>query len=241
MEQEADKLSRVLEDIPEGKEFLQEFNSFLDQYGDRELSQGLGGLAAPTWRERPEIVWGMLKGILIADENSYLRSENLPERRREAEAKLQKLTGKGIFKLLPLKNFSERLITAARQYNAFRENSHFYLTQAMTVFRTLFLEIGQRLVKRGLLDREDEIMYLTFYEVKDLIYALYSHQKVSKLEMSEKIHSRMQKQERRRKQWSGRNITISEEGENILRGTGASSGMVSGPCRIITDPVILSD
>ncbi|HHT62559.1 MAG: PEP/pyruvate-binding domain-containing protein [Bacillota bacterium] len=236
MEQEADKLSRVLEDIPEGKEFLQEFNSFLDQYGDRELSQGLGGLAAPTWRERPEIVWGMLKGILIADENSYLRSENLPERRREAEAKLQKLTGKGIFKLLPLKNFSERLITAARQYNAFRENSHFYLTQAMTVFRTLFLEIGQRLVKRGLLDREDEIMYLTFYEVKDLIYALYSHQKVSKLEMSEKIHSRMQKQERRRKQWSGRNITISEEGENILRGTGASSGMVSGPCRIITDP-----
>ncbi|MGI6684180.1 MAG: PEP/pyruvate-binding domain-containing protein [Bacillota bacterium] len=234
--QEAGRLESALGEIDDGREFLYDFQDFLNKYGDRELSQGLGGLAAPTWRERPEIVWGMLKGILIADENSYLHQDNMPERRKEAEEKLRQLTGKGLFRLLTLGSFSEKLISSARKYNAFRENSHFYLTQAMTVFRTLFLEMGRRLVRRGLLDHEEKIMYLTFFEVKDLIYALYSHQKVSKLEMAEKINSRMQKQERRRKRWSGRKIKVAEQGVNVLSGIGASSGVISGPCKIITDP-----
>jgi phosphohistidine swiveling domain-containing protein len=226
----------ALVSIPGGKEFLQEFDHFLNRYGDRELSQGLGGLAAPTWRERPEIVWGMIRGILLADENSYLHHDHLPERRKEAEEKLRRLTRRGIFKLLNLDGFSEKLITSARKYNAFRENSHFYLTQAMTVFRALFLEIGRRLEKRGLLNHEEEIVYLTFYELKDLIYALYSYRKVSKLEMGEKICDRIRKQERRRKKWLGRKIPVLEAGENLFQGIGASSGVVSGPCRIITDP-----
>jgi phosphohistidine swiveling domain-containing protein len=236
IEKDAENLTSALEKTEEGKKFFREVQIFLDQYGDRELSQGLGGLAAPTWREKPEILWGMLKGILLADEDSYLHQDKLPERRKEAEEKLKRLTARGFFRLLNLGNFSRHLITSARKYNAFRENSHFYLTQAMTVFRTLFLEMGRRLVKRGLLTDEEEIMYLTFYEVKDLIYALYSHRKVSKLEMRDKIHTRIKKQARRKKRWAGRKIRVSEAGENVLKGVGASSGVVSGPCRIITDP-----
>jgi len=234
--QEAGELESLLRKISEGEEFLQEFHKFLDQYGDRELSQGLGGLAAPTWREQPEVVWGMLKGILIADESSYLHQDNLPDRRRAAEEKLRKLLNKGFFRILTIGNFSEKLINSARKYNAFRENSHFYLTQAMTVFRTLFLEIGNRLVRRGLLSHEEDIMYFSFYEVKDLLYALYSQRKVSKLEIEEKIYARKQKQERRRKKWAAKKIVVPVEGENVLHGIGASSGVVSGPCKIITDP-----
>lgn len=236
IDQEPGKMESVLGRIPDGGEFLKEFQKFLDQYGDRELSQGLGGFAAPTWREQPEVVWGMLKGILIADESSYLHQDNPPERKREAEEKLRKLTDKGVFKLLTLGSFSERLINSARKYNAFRENSHFYLTQVMTVFRTLFLEMGNRLVRRGLLDQAEDIMYFSFYEVKELLYALYSYRKVSKLEIKEKISARKQKQERRQKKWSVRKIIVPVEGENVLHGVGASSGVVSGPCRIITDP-----
>lgn len=230
------EMSSMLKAIPEGEIFLQEFEEFLDRYGDRELSQGLGGLAALTWREQPEVVWGMLKGILIADESTQMHPNNLPDRRKEAEDKLGVLFDKGFFRFLPLRSFSGKLINAARKYNAFRENSHFYLTQAMTVFRTLFLEMGNRLVRRGLLNHEEDIMYFSFYEVKDILYALYSNQKVRKLELEEKVFNRKQKQERRRKKWAGRKLTIPPERENLLRGVGASSGVVSGTCRIIRDP-----
>lgn len=222
--------------VPHGEEFLREFQNFLEQYGDRELSQGLGGIAAKTWRDRPDVVWGMIKGILIADESAQLQKEYLPDRKTEAEEKLQKLSSKGIYKVLRVGPFSESLIDTARKYNVFRENSHFYLTQGMTIFRTLFLEIGRRLVNRDLLEHQEDIMYLTYFEMKELIYALYSCRKVSKLELKEKTYARKQKQERRRKQWAGRQVVFSPEEESTIQGVGASSGVVSGPCRIITDP-----
>ena len=82
------------------------------------------------------------------------------------------MTSHGLGRWLPIRGLTEKLVHAARQYNAFRENSHFYLTQAMTVFRTLFLQVGNRLVRRGLLGHEEEIMYLGYFEVKDLLYAI---------------------------------------------------------------------
>ncbi|MGI6678299.1 MAG: PEP/pyruvate-binding domain-containing protein [Dehalobacterium sp.] len=225
-----------LKDFPLGEEYLQEFHRFLEQYGDRELSQGLGGIAAKTWRDRPDVVWGMIKGILIADASAQLQKESQPVRRIEAEEKLRKLSSKGIYKILAADRYLDRLIDVARKYNIFRENSHFYLTQGMTVFRTLFLEIGRLLVKRDLLEHQEDIMYLTYFELKEIIYALYSYRKVSRLELKEKIYTRKQRQERRRRHWAGRHVMVSWEEEKLIQGIGASCGVVSGPCKIIIDP-----
>ncbi|NMA15194.1 MAG: hypothetical protein GX930_08190 [Clostridia bacterium] len=233
---EVAQIREALIGIPEGQNFLQAFDEFLERYGDRELSQGLGGLAAPTWREKPEVVWGMLKGILLMEGSPEGHEEFMARRRENAERELRQLTSHGIGRVLPLKKISEKLIDASRKYNGFRENSHFYLTRAMTVFRVLFLQMGNRLVRRGLLDHDEDIMYLSFFEVKDLLYALYSHQNISKLELAEKIGSRKERQKRRRKRWSSRNLSIVSDGEEVLKGIGASSGVVSGPCRVITNP-----
>lgn len=231
-----EQLMDSLSVFPEGKDFLREFDDFLAEYGDRELSQGLGGLAVMTWREQPQVVWSMVRGILVSESDPVRLQENILERRREAEQKLEALGKQGVGRVLPVNSMIDKLVSLARSYNAFRENSHFYLTQAMTVFRTLFLEMGRRLVRRGLLDSEHDIMFLNFFEVKELLYVLYSQQKVSKLELAEKIHDRKEKQERRRKRWQNRKTVGVKEGSGVLRGVGTSSGIVSGPCRIITDP-----
>lgn len=233
---DADKIREKLMGFSVGQEFLKQFDDFLDKYGDRELSQGLGGLAAPTWRETPEIVLEMLKGILRELDNPRQTKQNMTERRQQAEIRLQELMSRGVAKILPMRSVLNKLIDSAQKYNAFRENSHFYLTQAMTVFRTLFLEMGNRLVRLGLVDDENDIMYFTFFEVKDLLYQRYSKQKISKLELEEIIRGRKQKQERRRKKWLTRNVSIEATGKEVLKGVGASSGIVSGKCRIITDP-----
>ncbi|MDD2498372.1 MAG: PEP-utilizing enzyme, partial [Desulfitobacteriaceae bacterium] len=91
-------------------------------------------------------------------------------------------------------------------------------------------------VKRRLLDREEDIMYFTFFEVKELLYALYSNQKISRLELAEKVRSRKERQKRRNKRWAGRNHGLTPVEKGVLIGVGASSGVITGPCRVIINP-----
>jgi len=220
----------------EGEKILDQFEIFLANYGNRELSQGLGGIAADTWREHPEVVWGMLKGVLDDDENSqtYFLKTGIKERRAKAEQKLKELSSKGFKKLVPI-GILNRLIDYARKYTAFREDSHFFLTQAMPVFRMLFLTIGKQLVKRGVLSDEYDVMYFTYWELKELLNDIYNMKKVSTLEIEEMLAYRRKQYQRRKEQWFNREVVTENQGE-LLRGIGASSGKVSGRCKIILDP-----
>ena len=233
-----EKIQLVLNESQAGMKFLAKFLDFIDKYGDRELSQGLGGLAVPTWREKPEVVWGMLKGILVSKSNPMEQQELVQKRRERAEKRLEEVTSRGIGKMM--KGRIYKLIAASKKYNAFREDSHFFLTQAMSVFKQMFLTIGDKLVLRGLLNDAQDIMYFNYFELKELLLAIYNHQKVAKLEISEKIVFRKDKQQKRRRKWLMRNIEVEANGEGILKGIGAASGKVTGVCRIITDPCDLA-
>jgi pyruvate,water dikinase len=223
-----------LTEFSEGKNFLLDFEAFLATYGDREVSQGLGGIAAFTWREKPEVVWGMLKGSMLA-ENTPQVSEALVVRRKNAEARLEELIAAGGIKLAPFIGILNKLIDYGRKYTAFREDSHFYLTQAMPVFRSMFMEIGRQLVTRRILNDANDVMYFTYWELKEIIYALYSYKKISKLEIEEHLLGEKQKLERRKKKWLARGLQVELSG-NILQGVGASSGKASGVCRVILSP-----
>lgn len=223
----------LLQKKEDGDRFLISLTNFLDTYGDRELSQGLGGIATTTWREKPEVVIGMLKGMLASESLHLPSNETLHGRQQKAKETLASLKPRGLLKFFPHSNWINRLVEASKEYNSFRENSHYYLTQVMTVLRSLFLTIGGKLVKRGILDDREDIMYLTYFEFRDLVYSLYNCQKISKLEMDDTIIARKERQKRRQKKWGNRHIVIDAEGLNILKGVGASSGKVSGPCRII--------
>jgi len=223
----------------EAQEILLDFNLFLNKYGDRELSQGLGGIAAEIWRDRPEVVWGMLKGMLINGQQAASNSIDGSQRRKIAEEELENLTSKGFWRISMVKRLIQRLIRYSRQYTAFREDSHYYLTQAMPVFRSLFLAIGQKLVRRGIIKEDKEVLFLTYWELKTLLYDIYSQKKVSSIEMNELLATRKAEFQRRKERWANQAITVECEG-NILIGVGASMGKVTGKVKIIIDPKELS-
>lgn len=228
-------IEEALQSVTDGKIMLTKFHEFIEKYGDRELTQGLGGIAAATWRDNPNVVWGMLNGILIADVNSVVVHEEILKRRQRAEERLGELISHGVAKFLPIKGFITRLIGYARKYTAFREDSHFYLTQVMPIFREMFLQIGKKLVKRSILENEHDVMYFTYWELKNLVFQIYNHKKVSKLELMEKLTAKKQRLERRQAKWRARDIDV-EDTEGVLRGIGSSSGKVTGVCKIILDP-----
>lgn len=214
------------------------FEKLVAEHGHREVSQGLGGIGAATWQDRPEVVWGMIKGLVLQPNlNNGEKGEQL-QRRAQAELKLARLTGRGWGKLLPVRKIIARLLEYSRQYTAFRENSHSYLTKAMLVFRTLFLAIGQQLVYKGYLKDKRDIMYLTFWEVRDLIQDLYSHRDVSRRQLEETIKQRKTDHEKRKARWANRDLgaPVRTDSDHLLQGIAASRGQVTGPCRVIKNP-----
>ncbi|HEX3031773.1 MAG TPA: PEP/pyruvate-binding domain-containing protein [Bacillota bacterium] len=219
-----------------GPEFLQAFAAFMDKYGDRETSIGLGGLGVPTWREEPDAVWGILRGLVTGGIALDLKREQAQVTRREqAEARLRERLSRGIWKVLPVKGLINRLIRHNRSFAAFREDSHFDLTRALSVLRRLFRELGNRFYQRELLEKPDDIMYLTYWEMKNTIYDLFNYGRINERIHREKVQSNRELYERRLARWIARKAPR-KAGATVLKGVPSSSGTATGPARIITDP-----
>lgn len=232
----SEEIAAEISRLPNTDQIMLVYDTLMHQYGHREVSQGLGGIGAATWQDRPEIVWGMIKS-LVRQEPEVPYQENVhTDRGKEAEAKLSALVSKGWGRVIPLRKIFGSLVDYSRRYTAFREDSHVYLTQAMQVFRTLFLSIGRRLVEKGYLQEEQDIMYLTYWEVRELIQDLYSLKGVSRRSLEERLRERKQHYLERKKRWNQQTISEVPDGETVLHGIGASRGLATGFCRIIQHP-----
>lgn len=231
-----EEIAAEISRLPDTEQVMSVFDTLMHQYGHREISQGLGGIGAATWQDRPEVVWGMVKSLVRQDPDVSYQEGDHTERRKKAEAKLSALASQGWGRVIPLQKVFRNLVDFSRRYTAFRENSHVYLTQAMQVFRTLFLSIGRRLVEKGYLKEEQDIMYLTYWEVRDLIQDLYSLKDVSRRSLEEKLRERKRHYLDRKRRWSTLTISHLPAGETVLHGIGASRGLATGFCRIIQHP-----
>lgn len=235
----ADELAEIFADLDSAQEINRSFGLFLQQHGDREVSQGLGGIGALTWRDKPEVVWGMIKGLVLQEGSVEEQHRLQLERQQKAERRLAELTAIGWGRVLPFKKIFDSLVDYSRRYTAFREDSHFYLTQAMSVFRTLFLNIGRQLTKKDYLEKDQDIMYLTFWEVKELVLDIYNLQEVSRRELKENLKERRNYYNERKSKWILRDSQGIKDAGEVLQGVGASRGQVRGTCRVITDPAEL--
>ncbi|MDA8235163.1 MAG: PEP-utilizing enzyme [Clostridia bacterium] len=236
LEVEVTAMEERLAGVKGGSEYLSAFREFMDVYGDRETSIGLGGLGVTTWREAPEVVWGILKGMVKGGiETDLAREQALHRRREEAERRLNERLSQGIWSLLPVKGLVSKLVEHNRSFAAFREDSHFDLTRALSVYRILFLELGRRFVRQGLLDDPKDIMYLSFYELKDVIYEMYHYIKINQKVFRHQIAESKAFYQRRLARWRARGAA-QEAADGALQGVPSSSGVVAGPVRIINDP-----
>ncbi len=226
-----------LKGVQGGKDFLKHFEAFMKKYGDRETYMGLGGIACPTWQEVPEIVFGILRGVLNEKpEEVEKREQELQARIRFAEERVFAKLDKGLWQFLPAKGFVKKLIGHARSFATFRENSHYDMTRGLHVFRILFMELGKRMAKRGILKDEKSIVYLSYYEVRDIINILYNGiEEVDTTALAVKIKNRKEKQEQRNIRWKTKYKSIDKDA-TIIKGVPASGGTVTGKARVIEDP-----
>ena len=147
-----------LEGTKEGREFLESFRKYLDEYGRRSEAFEL---ADPAWREDPVVPLNAIQGYMRLDdsENPENKYQQAFKRREELLANArQTLSGEPE----KLENFNA-LYAQAEPFATITEDHNFYIDQrGNTVMRLPILEMGLRLVKNGTIAETNDVFHLTF-------------------------------------------------------------------------------
>lgn len=145
-----------LEHADEGRAFLADFRAYLDEFGWRSDAFEL---ADPTWREQPLIPLNTLYGYLYLDDDAdpEVRFQQAVQRRQAllAQARQRLVAGPE-----QLERFNT-LYDMARHYLPITEDHNYYIDQVGdAVMRLPILEIGRRLVRRGVIANEQDVFLL---------------------------------------------------------------------------------
>jgi pyruvate, water dikinase len=167
---EAGKILETLKGMPEARDWLDQFDRFLSIYGNRVVAAHMDVLT-PTWVEDPTPVLDTLKGYYTRMEKGYdfhKEKQDILDQRdkaiRDHEARLKDEK--------ELKEF-QRMIKAAHGIYHFQEDHGFYIDQGSTAMvRKAGIACGKRLLERGLIKELDDVCYLTYHELDEVIEAM---------------------------------------------------------------------
>ncbi len=230
-----------LEKSEEGIKFLKKCRGFLNEYGHRAIAEM--ELMNPRWREDPGFIFAILRNYLYSKEEA----DPLNFERRQREERIK--TTRKLRKKLPWikRKIFDIILRETQRYARLREYTRFYLVLCIEPVRSMVLEIGRRLVQKEVIDRVEDIFFLSYEEIIELLK--------NDLQMDGIIAEI----EERRKEYeynlnlppppdviigkydpTSSEIEVEEE-EGILEGLGSSFGKATGRARVILDPIKASE
>ena len=213
----------------------------VEEFGDRGLEELK--LETPSLRERPEVairlIRGYAKGGLSVE--AMERREQAVRRRAEAFAR-RNLGG-------PLRRAAFAwVLGSARLAIANRENMRLARARLFDVVKRLLRRLAERLVARGLIDRPDDLHYLTIEEVFDAASAAGQapdlRARVAARRAEYAGFARRSPPERivtggpaePEAPGPAARMAAAPGAERVLRGIGCSSGRAEATARVVADP-----
>ncbi len=170
LDTDLDQILKKVREIPSGLPWLEKLHHFLDIYGNRVVAAHLD-VSTPTWKEDPLPVLDTIRSYFARMDQGWSLENakaDIREQRatmiREHEAKL----GDGP----DLAEF-RRLLKAAQGVYAFQEDHGFYIDQGSTAaLRIAIYACGKRLFRRGLLREIEDVFYLTYQDLLEVMEML---------------------------------------------------------------------
>jgi pyruvate,water dikinase len=200
--------------------FRDNLRGFIRSFG--HLSDSGNDFSKPTWKENPDNVLRM-----ILDQNPRFVRHKEDAMNKDFEA------------LLSNSRIIRFIYRRAAKYIEYRESVNFLYTFGYSLFRRCFMRLGSLLRQKGILDQKEDIFYLSYGELKQLI-----KDNSLKVSLNRKIVERKSDIER------FKDITLPEliynelpesaviKGKILrdLRGVATSRGHYIGPARIVNGP-----
>ena len=229
---------RSLLELDGGKEFIAEFNEFLDRYGDR--TAGEVDISRPRWRDDPSLLLRVIAGGLSGERGAHRRQHRAQiEIANAAQTKLVAAAGRGPLGIVR-GWWIARLCRVARAGLGLREHPKFTVVRLMGVVRPEIIAGGKELTRRGQIADANQVWHLGVFELIDAL-------RDEKLDLRSELAARIDQFNRDKPRRPP--IAISSDGEiptltgdregippNALPGTAASAGVAEGIAHVITDP-----
>jgi pyruvate,water dikinase len=170
-----DSLWEALKARPEARQWSQRFDEFLKVHGNR-ISAAHLDVIFPTWREDPRPVLETIKSYfprMDAGWDLFQARNAVIQQREQAIADFEKRVSaedKPVFK---------RLLPVAQDVYAYQEDHGFYIDQGSTAaLHNTLMACGQRLQRLGLLERADDVFFLTYSELVEILGDLAWDEKI---------------------------------------------------------------
>jgi pyruvate,water dikinase len=166
----------LLSEIPEGSEWLKHFDAFLETYGNRITAAHLD-VIFHTWREDPTPVFETIRSYFKRMDDGWdlaRQRQKVVAGRAEAVAAFDATLNAEDRKAF------RRLLPAAQKIYAYQEDHGFYIDQGSTAaLHHALAACGRRLVRCGLLADADDVFFLTYAELAEVLDDLARDEKIA--------------------------------------------------------------
>jgi rifampicin phosphotransferase len=154
--------------IPGGKEAREAIEAYLDKYGMRCV--GEIDITRPRWSERPTTLVPLILGN-IKNFEPGAGKRRFEQGRQEAQKKEQEVLKR--LRALPdgepKAAEAKRMIDRVRTFNGYREYPKYGMVSRYFVYKQALLQEAERLVQAHVLREKEDIFYLSFDELHDVV------------------------------------------------------------------------
>jgi rifampicin phosphotransferase len=199
------------------------FAAFLDDFGHRETESPLL-ITSPTWRDAPQTVRELIAITPVDAVSTDVTAA--AEWELDSDRRVRLLIGR---------DRMHRLIRAAQDGAALREDSHFEFTRPIPLLRQAVAEIGRRLAEVGAIGGAEDVKHLRLEEIERT-------RAPDRLSAGERrrLTDLVAGRKAARDALAGRplmQLPVPEPtGDALVVGTAAGSGTATGPVRLILGP-----
>ena len=171
----AGALREALGSEPVGREWLASFDVWLERFGNR-ISAGHLDVMYPTWKEDPTPVLDTINSYFGRMDAGWHLLEARDEVMRQRDEVIAAVRERLSAADRPL---FERLLPVAQRVYAFQEDHGFYIDAGSTaVVHNTLMACGRRLQGLGLLERADDVFFLTFSDLVEILADLARNEKI---------------------------------------------------------------
>jgi phosphohistidine swiveling domain-containing protein len=227
---------KAISHVEGGNAFISRWERFMGEYGHH--AQGELEVSKPRWREDQDTILHILRGYMA----SLGEVDPLEKHRRNMTTRVELARDCRAELRNPLKRLAfDYYLDRAQRGSVIRENIKSEAVRHLAIIRCILLELGGRLVKGGVLTAVDDIFYLDQNELALVLEGTYTE------DVGKVVASRRAEYERNLailppKVIRGRfdPMLFTEEREveyeDVLHGLAVSSGVATGPARVILRP-----
>jgi pyruvate,water dikinase len=170
------ELLAKLKGEPKAKEWLESFNRFLEVYGHRITAAHLD-IIFPTWIEDPipalETITTYIPKVRQGWNFKADREKMIAESREAANNFMLKLTA-------DKREEFKKLLKVGQNVYHFQEDHGFYIDGASTArLHDVAMVCGRRLSKYGLLEQPDDVFFLNYSELEEVMSGLARNRKAA--------------------------------------------------------------